>query len=102
MYHRSMIAFAQRTIVRDPRIKKVKKTKIPSSSDSSNSLAPQVDSNAQPSVFEAPQKAAAPPPLPFSPSNQNQLSVGSMVGSYMLAGFGMGLGVILVRVLLGV
>jgi hypothetical protein len=99
MYRRSMIAFAQRTIVRDPRMKK---TISPSTSDAAKALAPHANSNTPPSVFESQQKAQPPPPLPFAPSNQNQESIGSMVGSYMLAGFGMGLGVILVRVILGV
>jgi hypothetical protein len=97
MYRRSMIAFAQRTVVRDPRIKK---PKSPSTSDASKALAPQADSNTPPSLSQ--HNVQRPPPLPFAPSDQNQGSIGSMVGSYMLAGFGMGLGVILVRVILGV
>ena len=40
-------------------------------------------------------------PLPFSPSDQNQQSVGSSLGSYMLAGVGVALGVTLVRVVIG-
>lgn len=94
-----MISLAQRTIVRDPR---VKKNKSPSTSSSAKALAPQAESHASPSVFESSNKSPPPPLLPFAPSNQNQGSIGSMVGSYMLAGFGMGLGVILVRVVLGV
>lgn len=97
MYRRSFVALAPRTIVRDPRIKKAK---LPSVSDSGNAITPHDDSNARPSLFVPPQNTS-PPPLPFAPTGQNQQSIGSMVGSYMLAGFGMGLGVILVRFLLG-
>jgi hypothetical protein len=40
-----------------------------------------------------------PPPLPFVPSTQNQQSLG--LGSYMLAGVGVAVGVTLVGAILG-
>ena len=40
--------------------------------------------------------------LPFSPSYENEQSVGSSLGSYALAGAGMALGFTLVRVVFGV
>lgn len=90
MYRRSLAVMAKqagRTIVRDPRKKKViamarQETPI------QQQVAPQ-------------QQPVQPPPLPFEPSAQNQQSVGSTLGSYALAGVGVTLGVVLVRVVLG-
>jgi Flp pilus assembly protein TadG len=90
-----------RTIVRDPR-----KTKLPSNTSSAvdsinvtnTNLVTRSSDNTNPIVTHHQQQN---PPLPFAPTEQNQQSVGSMVGSYMLAGFGMGLGMVLVRIILG-
>lgn len=49
----------------------------------------------------APLQQRRPPPMPFEPSAQNQHSVGSSLASYALAGIGVTLGVVLVRVVLG-
>ncbi len=104
MYRRSLGALATqgRTIVRDPRKAKETVKAVPSTNsngithhptESSNPIATHQQHQSLPSQ---PQQ-----PLPFAPTEQNQNSIGSMVGSYMLAGFGMGLGVILVRMVLG-
>jgi len=43
------------------------------------------------------------PPTPlFAPSEQNQQSIGSSLGSYALAGAGMAMGFALVRLVVGV
>jgi hypothetical protein len=106
MYRRSLGALASqgRTIVRDPRKTKASGN-VAQSTDSnaivnnlperSNSIAKQK----QHQSFPSPQVQKQ--PLPFAPTEQNQNSIGSMVGSYMLAGFGMGLGMVLVRIILG-
>ena len=47
-------------------------------------------------------KAAQQQPLPFNPINQNQQSFQSSLFSYGIAGVGVGLGVIFVRVVLGI
>jgi hypothetical protein len=106
MYRRSLLVLVnrtERTIVRDPRIKKTRNS-VASTPDAKNALThhSEATSNQQPSIIGShPLQPTTPPPLPFAPSEQNQQSLGSMFGSYMLAGFGMGLGVVLVRVILG-
>ena len=104
MFRRSLTALAAqgRTIVRDPR--KAKDSVKAVSSTNSNAIAHQPIESANPiATHQQQQSLPSQPqqPLPFAPTEQNQNSIGSMVGSYMLAGFGMGLGVILVRLVLG-
>ena len=107
MYRRSLTALASqgRAIVRDPRKGKVSATAVQSTNSNtavskkttepSSPIAPHQNNQSLPPQHQQQQ------PLPFSPTEQNQNSIGSMVGSYMLAGFGMGLGMILVRIILG-
>mmetsp|Transcript_22225 Transcript_22225/g.26776 ORF Transcript_22225/g.26776 Transcript_22225/m.26776 type:complete len:95 (-) Transcript_22225:119-403(-) len=79
-----------RTIVRDPRKKRL--TSIP----------PEQQTGVVPSVPEQQQLANRPPALPFEPSQQNQQSVGSTLGSYVLMGAGVSIGFVLVGALFGV
>lgn len=106
MYRRSLTALAPqgRAIVRDPRKVKIAATSAPST-NSNTAVANQPIESPSPIV---PHQNQSPlpsqhqqQPIPFAPTEQNQNSIGSMVGSYMLAGFGMGLGMILVRIVLG-
>lgn len=71
----------QRTIVRDPRKKRVPAIVPPSSP------AEIQDTSRQ--------------PLAFEPTSQNQQSVGSTLGSYMLAGAGMAIGFSIVGAVFG-
>jgi hypothetical protein len=85
-------------VVRDPR--KARPTKA----STTTALAPasaREDNHhhLEPSV--PPQTPVPRAPLPFEPSPQNQQSVGSSLASYALAGVGVTLGVVLVRVVLG-
>ena len=104
MYRRSVAALASqgRTIVRDPRKAKASAKVVPSTATNAITNAPAGASNP---IATQPQHQSVPSPqqqpLPFAPTEPNQNSIGSMVGSYMLAGFGMGLGMILVRIILG-
>lgn len=92
MFRRSLIVLSKeaekRTIVRDPR--KQKRT------------LPAVKAEAEPSELEPQQPQQARHPLPFEPSPQNQQSVGSTLGSYMLMGAGVAVGFALVGALFGV
>ena len=72
-----------RTVVRDPRKAKARKTALVS----------------RPSPDHLPVEQQ--PPMPFQPSPQNQQSVGSTLASYSLAGAGVAMGVTLVGALLG-
>ena len=94
MYRRSLQILAQqttrRTVVRDPR----KRTKLPSTA--SREVVP--SKNSQAPVQQQQQQR---PPLPFEPTHQQQESIGSSMASYALAGVGVTLGVVLVRVILG-
>ena len=93
MYRRSLIALARqggRTIVRDPRKKRLPAVRVVNDDKAK-------DENQTPSVYQSsPGK-----PLPFEPSSQNQESLGSSLASYALAGVGVSLGFILVRVVTG-
>jgi hypothetical protein len=99
MFRRSLLKMTQkqsgeRTIVRDPRIKKPKAPAV--------SAASVHRPEESPSKLSVPQQQHPPRPLmPFEPSAQNQQSVGSTLGSYALAGFGFTLGLVLVRVVFG-
>ena len=73
-----------RTVVRDPRKAKARKTALV----------------ARPSPDHLPAEPQ-PPPMPFQPSQQNQQSVGSTLASYSLAGAGVAMGVTLVGALFG-
>ena len=75
-----------RTVVRDPRKAKARKTALV----------------ARPSPDHLPvEQQPSPPPMRFQPSPQNQQSVGSTLASYSLAGAGVAMGVTLVGALLG-
>ena len=95
MFRRSLGALAKqggRTLVRDPR----------KSSSNKRLLEAVGSSPEQPQPPVAHQSNNPPRPLlPFEPSQQNQESLGSSLVSYALAGVGVTLGVILVRVVLG-
>lgn len=109
MYRRSLGRLAKQTdriLVRDPR--NSNKPKVAAATVSQRRSEEVSSSNVAvptppppPPVWSSPQQQQQRPVLPFEPSAQNQQSVGSTLGSYMLAGFGMGLGMILVRVVLG-
>jgi hypothetical protein len=103
MFRRSLGVLSKRTdraIVRDPRVAKQRKATALVESSASGVQQHQEPSSVVPS--QQPASPSAPPTtLPFQPSTQNQQSVGSTIGSYVLAGFGVGLGMILVRVVLG-
>ena len=75
-----------RTVVRDPRKAKARRTAL---------VAPKSDH------LPVEQQEQPPPPMPFQPSPQNQQSVGSTLASYSLAGAGMAMGVTLVGALFG-
>lgn len=95
MYRRSLIALARqggRTIVRDPRKKRLPAVRVVNDDDKAK------DENQTPSVY---QSSSPGKPLPFEPSSQSQESVGSSLASYALAGVGVSLGFILVRVVTG-
>jgi hypothetical protein len=104
MFRRSLIVLAKRTdrvIVRDPRIAKQRKATALIESSASE-IQQQHHEHTAVVPSQQPASPSAPPTaLPFEPSAQNQQSVGSTIGSYVLAGFGVGLGMILVRVVLG-
>jgi hypothetical protein len=107
MYRRSLSALASqgRTIVRDPRKSKASANAVHSTDIKKIDHIPTGTSNPIASQLQQQQRDSPPQlqkqALPFTPTEQNQNSIGSMVGSYMLAGFGMGLGMILVRMILG-
>jgi hypothetical protein len=94
MYRRSIAAFSKqagRTIVRDPRkLKTNKRLPVAQSAPTDHNV---------PAPLSEPTTRS---PMPFEPSQHNQQSIGSSLGSYMLAGVGVTMGVILVRVVLGV
>ena len=90
MFRRSIYVLANRTgrtIVRDPR-----KTR---------SLPPVSSDGPSQATTPASQPLQQQRPLPFEPSQHNQESLGSSLVSYAIAGVGVSLGVILVRVVLG-
>lgn len=76
-----------RTIIRDPR--KHKKIRSALVAKQEERAANEVQLHQQPKS----------PPLPFEPSSQNQQSLG--LGSYMLAGVGVAMGVTIVGAILG-
>jgi hypothetical protein len=77
---------ASRTIVRDPRKRKAALSAIVKQQEQEES--------------QLSHQQAFPPP--FAPTEQNQQSLGSSLGSYALAGAGMAMGFALVRVVFGV
>mmetsp|Transcript_35946 Transcript_35946/g.86897 ORF Transcript_35946/g.86897 Transcript_35946/m.86897 type:complete len:95 (-) Transcript_35946:204-488(-) len=92
MFRRSLVVLAKnrpRTIVRDPR-----KKRLPAAV-SQNSLTQQQELEQQQSQIQERQQMA------FEPSRQNQHSIGSTMGSYALAGFGMSIGFAFVGALFG-
>lgn len=94
MYKRSIVALSKqagRTIVRDPR-KRSKRLPLVVPKDPSHEVEPLQDPQPPP-----PQRL----PLPFQYSQQDQQSIGSTMASYAVTGFGVALGVTLVRVVLG-
>ena len=82
-----MSSKASRTIVRDPR----KPKRMPSRAV--------VTTESQKDAVDVPAHHQARPPMPFEPSVQNQQSLG--LGSYMLAGAGVAMGVTLVGAIFG-
>lgn len=83
---------AGRTIVRDPRKKKI-------AVSSSSSVQLREENKEVTGNVQYPKQSSH---IPFAPSNQNQESVGSTLASYALAGVGMTMGFALVRILFGV
>ena len=100
MYRRPIIAMmsskASRTIIRDPRKNKRIKSAIAVAAkereQNNNSLEIHQPESHPPQQYERPRMA-------FEPSQDNQQSLG--LGSYMLAGVGVALGVTLVSVVFG-
>eukprot|EP00531_Pseudo-nitzschia_arenysensis_P003443 CAMPEP_0116131270 /NCGR_PEP_ID=MMETSP0329-20121206/8918_1 /TAXON_ID=697910 /ORGANISM="Pseudo-nitzschia arenysensis, Strain B593" /LENGTH=97 /DNA_ID=CAMNT_0003625693 /DNA_START=174 /DNA_END=467 /DNA_ORIENTATION=+ len=88
-----LLSKAGRTVVRDPRKAKARKTAVVSRDDA---LATTPDH--LPQQQSPPQQQVN---LPFQPSQQNQQSVGSTLVSYSLAGAGVAMGVTLVGALFG-
>lgn len=88
MFRSSSVVYKGRTIIRDPRKKKIIRSALVTQERSNN----EVDQHQQHSNETK-------PILPFEPSTQNQQSLG--LGSYVLAGAGMALGVTLVGAILG-
>mmetsp|Transcript_26614 Transcript_26614/g.37486 ORF Transcript_26614/g.37486 Transcript_26614/m.37486 type:complete len:92 (+) Transcript_26614:228-503(+) len=90
MLRRSLTVLSKqssRTIVRDPR-----KKRLPA-------LSPEQQNDVVPQQQITHNK---PPALPFEPSQQNQQSVGSTLGSYVLMGAGVSMGFVLVGALFGI
>lgn len=87
MLRRSLVVLAKqtekRTIVRDPRKRAV----------------PSVQESQPPTEIEPPPQNRQ--PLPFEPSQQNQQSVGSTLGSYAIMGAGVALGFAFIGALFG-
>lgn len=84
MFRRSVVAKVverSRTIVRDPR-----KKSLPS---------------IRPADLTPQEQQHQSPPLPFLPTQQQQQSIGSSLGSMVLTGAGMSLGFILVGAIFG-
>jgi len=96
MYRRTLLraaaATSKRTIVRDPRKTATAVTKGLGEEASPSSLQEQ---------HSTPSPVQHQPP-PFAPSQSNQESIGSSLASYALAGVGVTLGVVFVRVVLGI
>ena len=87
MFRRSLASLskpAERTIVRDPRKKRV----------------PAVVHDQPVERMPLP-PSQHPRPLPFEPSSQNQQSVGSSLASYVLAGAGVAIGFTIVGAIFG-
>ena len=76
---------SSRTVVRDPRKNKTALSQLVKQEEEEQHLVNQADSH----------------PPPFAPSQPNQQSIGSSLGSYALAGAGMSLGFILVGAVFG-
>lgn len=104
-HHSSVRSKAQRalsgsrTIVRDPRKTAAKKKKMKTalvSVESSSQLPAQAQQtpNSNNSMY-------SPKPLPFQPDPRFQESVGSSLGSYMLMGAGVAMGVTFIRLIIG-
>ena len=87
MIHRTAMQLSKkagRTIVRDPRKRRV----------------PSVQNNVPREVEES-QQIPQRQPMAFEPSTDNQRAVGSTLGSYMLAGAGMAIGFSIVGAIFG-
>jgi len=96
MLRPTFIRLAARTIVRDPRIKK---TSIPSTALSNHVIETQ-DNNKLPQLTSPGHNSQVGTPLGID--HHHHQSTGAMLGSYVLAGVGVALGVGLVRLVLGV
>ena len=92
MFRRSIALLTKegRTIVRDPRKRRLPAVRTEETQNSQTSLL-------TPSQQTAPQKA----PLPFQPTSENQQAVGSSLGSYVLMGAGMAVGFSIVGAIFG-
>lgn len=87
MLHRTLVRLSKkagRTIVRDPRAKRM----------------PAVRPDVLPEAQES-QRAPHRQPMAFEPSQENRQAVGSSLGSYMLAGAGMAIGFSIVGAVFG-
>lgn len=101
MFRRSVMKLAgrpHRTIVRDPRKQRAMKGAAASEVPAEQ---PQQSSSLQTPPSQPPPQQYQQQPLPFTPNSQNQESLGSSLMGYAVAGFGMALGVTLVRVVIG-
>ena len=91
MIRRSLVVLSKaskgRTVVRDPRKAKARKSALVEAPNHLPTEQNNDNSNNQ--------------PLPFQPSHQNQQSVGSTLASYSLAGAGVAMGVTLVGAIFG-
>lgn len=94
MFRRPLTALASgkaaRTIIRDPRKAKAKKAAVVATNERADLPAQQQRHDVAPDTR---------PRMAFEPSAQNQQSLG--LGSYMLAGVGVAMGVTLVSALFG-
>jgi hypothetical protein len=88
MFRPSSVVYKGRTIIRDPRKKKIIRSALVTQERSSNEV-----------VQHQQHSNETKPILPFEPSTQNQQSLG--LGSYGIAGAGVALGVTLVGAILG-
>jgi hypothetical protein len=92
MFRRSLALLSkQRTIVRDPRKASKPRASVPAVGAQEPSTEIQTQH----------QQQLARNPMPFEPSPQNQQSVGSTLGSYMLMGAGVAMGFTLIGALFG-
>ena len=103
MFRRSVMKLAgrpHRTNARGPRKQRAMKGAAASQVPAEQTAAASQQSLQTPPSQPPPQQYQQ-QPLPFAPSSQNQESLGSSLVGYAVAGFGVALGVTLVRVVIG-